>query len=282
MSQDLPLWDRRVDVTIDTIEFTTLACTFSITKTLKPEPNTCELTVFNLNEEHQAQLEQLQSKAKGPATKGIPCRIEAGYAEGTSLVWLGDLRRVQTVREGANWVTTLTSGDGEKAWQNARAHISYGPGTDHATAIRAIVRALGVGEGNLSKVIAKLKIAGAAAFPSGATVSGTLSRHLVDIARSANLEVSVQDGDLQFLDAGKADGATALRIATETGMVDSPSVDNKGLLAVRVLMIPGVKCGSLIQMDAARIKGGYRIVKATWSGATDEEDWTIDIEAKRY
>ena len=275
------LFDRRVTVTVDTIRFTDLDCAFRVEKTAKLEPNTCELTIWNLNEEHQSQLEQLRPKDK-QATTGIPCKIEAGYADAAPQIWLGDLRTVQTVRDGPDWVTELTSGDGEKAWKNARLHIGYGPKTSLDTALRAMARALGVAPGNLGSVVSKLKSAGSAVYPTGATISGSVAEHLRNFARSAELEVSIQDGALQFLDRGKALAGTALRISGETGMLDSPTVDNEGLLSVRVQMIPDVRIGGLIVMDAERVKGNYRIVKATWTGDTSGEAWHIDIEAERY
>lgn len=296
----IALFDRRVKVTVDTIEFDALDCEFKIEKSIKPEPNTCDLVIYNLTQDHQAQLEQLGQRPKGKslsgvagakttkaqkaalATKGIPCRIEAGYASGTSLVWLGDLRTVQTVRDGPDWVTQLSSGDGEKAWQNARLHVSYGPKTSIDTALRAIVRALGVGEGNLSKVVSKLQQAGSAIYPIGCVVSAAASRQLTDFARSAQLEVTVQDGALQFTDIGAAIGGQALRLTRDTGLVDSPTVDNNGLLTARMLMIPDVRIGALVTVDAERIKGTYRIQKAVWSGDTAATNWFIDFQAQRY
>jgi hypothetical protein len=275
------LFDRRVTVAVDNIELTSLDVAFRVEKTLKPLPNTCELTIWNLNPDHRAQLEELRPKDK-QATTGIPCRIDAGYKDAVSQIWLGDLRTVQTVRDGPDWVTELTSGDGEKAWKNARLHISYGPKTSIDTALRAMARALGVAPGNLSSVTSKLKIAGSAVFPTGFVISGSVARAITDLGRSADLDVSIQDGALQFLDRGKALAGEALRIAPETGMLGSPTVDNEGLLSVTVSMIPDVRCGGLIVMDAERVKGNYKIVKAIWTGDTSAEVWEVEIEAERY
>lgn len=279
---DVRLFDRRITVTVDTIEFTGLDCAFRVEKTLKPQPNTCQLSIWNLTEEHQAQLEQLGKKGKQPATTGIPCKIEAGYKDATSLIWLGDLRTADTVREGPDWITHLTSGDGEKAWQNAKLHVSYGPQTPLETALRAMVRAMGIGEGNLGKYVAKLKQAGSAIFPHGTTISGPVSRELQAFARSAGLEVSIQDGALQLIDRGKALGGQAVLLNDGTGLFDSPTVDNEGVLSANTAMIPDIRCGGLVTMDAARIKGTYRVEKATWSGDTASTDWGIEIQATRY
>jgi hypothetical protein len=276
------LFGRVATATIDTIEFKDLDFDFKIEKSAKPEPNTCELTVYNLNPEHQAQLEQLKPKEKKQAAKGIGCRIEAGYLSGTSQIWLGDLRTVQTTREGPDWVTRLSSGDGEKAWQNARLHVSFGPKTGLDTALRAIVKSLGLGEGNLSKVVAKLKQAGSSIYPAGVVVSGQASRQLLDFARSADLEVSIQDGSVQFIDRGKALAGESLKLSHATGLIESPTVDNEGIVTAKMLMIPDVRVGGVVVLDAERVKGNYKIQKAVWEGATYSDDWTIEIQGKRY
>jgi hypothetical protein len=275
------LFDRRVTVTIGTIEFTALDCSFTIEKSLAPEPNTCHLTIWNLSEDSQGQLEQLKPTEKQAKT-GIPCRIEAGYKEGTSLIWLGDLRTVETTRDGPDWVTHLTSGDGEKAWQHARNHVAYGPKTPIEVALRSIARSLGVGEGNLGKVVQRLKVAGSAIWPAGKVLSGAASRQLIDIARSADLEVSIQDGALQFLDRGQALAGQAVRLSHETGLIGSPSVDSDGVLTATMLMIPDIRPGVVVVVDAVRVKGNYRAEKVTWRGDTTASEWYVEIEAKRY
>jgi hypothetical protein len=275
------LFGRRCTVTLDTIQFDALDVQFTVVKTLKPEPNTCELTVWNLNEEHRQQLQQLNPKA-ALATTGIPCKIEAGYEGSVSQIWLGDLRTVETTREGPDFLTKLTSGDGERGWQNGRIHVSYGPNTSIDTAFREMARALGVSPGNLAKVAGKLKIAGAAIFTQGITISGAASTRLTDLARSAGLEVSIQDSALQFLDLNTASAGTAIRLASDTGLIESPTVDQKGVLTAKTLMIAGVQCGGLVTVDARFVKGTYRIEKCTWSGERAGSDWMCEVQGHRF
>lgn len=273
---------RAAVVTIDTLELKGFDVSFKVKKSLKPEPNTCELAVYNLNSDHRSQLEQLRPKEK-LATKGIPCRIEIGRTlDDLFLLWLGDLRTVDSQVDGPDWVTNLTSGDGEQAFQNARVHVSYGPKTPVETALRAIARALGVGEGNLGKVVSQLKINGSALLPQGATISGSASRHLDDFVRSADLEWSIQDGALQLLNRGKTLATRAIQLDAEHGLVGSPTVDNKGLFKARMLIQPDVRPGTLIVSNAERVKGNYRVEQATWDGDTAGGNWYIDVEASRY
>jgi hypothetical protein len=276
------LFKRVAVVTVGTIQFTSLDFAFRIEKSLKPEPNTCELDIFNLTPEHCAELAELAPKTGKQAKVGIPCKLEAGYEDATSLLWLGDLRTVQTTIEGPDRRTHLESGDGEKAWQNARLHVSYGAKTAIATVVRSLVRELGLAPGNVNKIVNQLKIAGSAMFPSGITISGPASKALLDVARSADMELSVQDGAIQLLDRGKALAGQALKLNDETGLLDSPSVDNEGTLSARTLLIKDVRPGTLIELDAEFVKGNFRVERCVYSGDTAGQDWGIEIEASRY
>lgn len=289
------LFNRAVDVTVNTTRFTQLDCAFKIEKSLKSEPNTCELRIYNLNAEHRSALEQLNPPTKAgsalakkkekthKATRGIPVKIEAGYEGNLSLLWLGDLRSAKSLHDGSDWITVLESGDGEKAWQNARMNVSYGPKTPVDTVIRAMVRALGVGEGNLSQIVHKIQVAGAGKIlPHGTVISGRVARELTDWCRSCDLEWSIQDGALQIIDRGKALAGRAIKLSSDTGLVGSPTVDIDGILTCKMKMIPDVRPGTLIVMNAERLKGAYRIQKASWSGDTSGGDWDITVEAQRY
>jgi len=294
------LFNRRWKITIDTIEFTGLDVMFRIEKSLKDEPNKCELSVWNLNAEHRAAIEELNPitttvgatlkakqkvAARKQATKGIPVKIEAGLGEEAdlSLLWLGDLRTAHSVREGPDWVTKFESGDGEKAYQNARVNVSYGPKTPVATALKAMVRAMGLGEGNIDTIVHKLEIAGVGKiFPQGTVISGPAAGHIRDFARSADLEWSIQDGTFQFLERGKALAQEAIKVSAETGMLDSPTVDVDGILTVKMLLVPDIRPGRLLVMDALRIKGNYRADKVTYVCDSAGDEWGVEIQASRY
>jgi len=280
---------------------------FHIQKTLKPEPNVCECTIYNLSREQRAQIEELQPKnsttfssttgkavAKGVAQRGIPLLIEAGYKDtGLSQIWLGDLRTVYSEyqEKTGDWLTKLETGDGEAAKKSSIA-VAYGPGTTPDIALRAIVRALGVDEGNVAAAAIKLRQSGSATLlPSRAVFSGSTSETLTNFCRSAGLEWSVQDGAVQILQSGKALDGKALHLTggkvghpgtPGTGLIESPSIDPLGVLTIKFLIQPGVKIGSLLVVDSQTIQGNYRIVKAVWDGDTHAQPWYITAEAQRY
>lgn len=302
------LWDRSWAVTIGLasegageddfkgIKITELDVNFKIEKSLKDEPNKCTLKVFNLTEDQRAAIEELNPPTKAissvankkvrlaarkQATQGIPVKIEAGYGGDNSLLWLGDIRTAHSVKEGPDWVTILESGDGEKAYQNARMNVSYGPMTPVDTALRAMVRALGIAEGNVESAIRTLKQKGKI-YPKGTVLSGPVAPMITDFCRAADLEWSVQDGAIQILNRGEALKDSAFKVSPKTGLLGSPSVDVDGILKCKILMTPDVRPGRLIVVDAARVKGNYKIDKATWQGDSSGEAWEIDLEAERY
>jgi hypothetical protein len=275
------LFGRKWKVTIDRVLIEDLDVAFTIERSLKPEPNTCELTVWNLNTQQRAKLEELRPK-KGSLV-GIPVKIEAGYEVATTLIWLGDLRTVETRRIEADWVTTLGSGDGEKAIGEARINQSFGLGTNPTVALRALAKAMGVGPGNLEFFAQKLLLTGNPLIGSqGIVLSGSAPDQLTDWTRSLDLEWSVQDGALQFTDRGKPLIGSAILLTKETGLVDSPTVDQDGILYGTSLMVPGMLPGTLAVIKSDRVIGNYRLTQVRYQGDTAGTPWYADFAAERF
>ena len=290
------LFDRRWALTVSTLEVDAFAIHFRVEKTIKPEPNKVLIEVYNLNEDHRAQLQELApgkkvgkvSKRLGltsPNVKGsIPVRLEAGYKQdGTDLIFLGDLRTVDSEISGPDWITTITSGDGERAFRTARINQAFGPRTPVRTALAAAVKALGLGNGNFQSVASTLQLQGAASvYARGVVLSGSAARALSDICRSANLEWSIQDGVIQFVDLNMALAQKAIQLTSDTGLIGSPNVDGNGVLKAKTLMIPGLTCGRLVVVDSRQIQGQFRVEKIITEGQSHGSDWGHEIEAKRY
>jgi hypothetical protein len=270
---DVLLFKRRIRVVVDTIEAKDLAMTFRIHKSLKPEPNTAELTIYNLNPDHRSALEQLKTAS---------VLIEAGYEQGVSTLFLGDLRTAISTNEGPDIVTKLSSGDGEKATKKSRVKVSLKKGAaTPQKVLEAVAKALGVGEGNLKTALSQL---GAVAnhFSEGTVITGSAAKEMTAICQSLGLTWSIQDGKLQILSLRKALDGEAIKLSKDTGMIGSPTVDNDGVLSVNMLLAPDVFPGRKLVLEAQRLKGQYRIETCDYAGDTHGQDWYIKITAKRY
>lgn len=273
-SNEKTLFGRAYNVTIDTLDVSDLRCSFKIKKNLKPIPNSCEIKVWNLSD---ASRDRLGSKAV------LPVRVEAGYeTTGTAQLFLGEVRSADHEVQGADIVTEVSCGDGDKAHQT-RLHLSIGPSLPVSAVLESIVKALGIGEGNtksIGKVLAAKGVLNM--YGSGSAISGYAWRALQDLCRSAGLEASVQDGNIQILDLNKALEGKAVSLSAATGLIGSPTVDRKGVVKAKSLIIPELTPGRLVVFDSRFVKGGYRLQAVEYSGDTHGTEWYAEIECKKY
>lgn len=290
------LWNRAFDLTVSTLHLTGFRCKFKVEKTLKPEPNKALIEIYNLSAEHRAFLSDLapgkaisvgkkKTKVAKPVTGKVPIRLEAGYEDpGPELIYFGDLRTVDSEIDGGDWVTSISTGDGERAYRTARINQSFGAKTPASTALRAAVKALGIGEGNLSQVVSKLKLQGSASLLArGLVMSGSAARALTDLCRSADLEWSIQDGTIQFVDFGKVLSGQAVVLKPGTGLIGSPNVSADGVMNCKSLIVPGLRCGGMVVLKSSLVEGNFRIEKMAYTGDTHSgSDWCVEIWGKRY
>jgi hypothetical protein len=263
---------RSIDLQIDTIAVSSaLRVTFKATKTLKPDPNTCEVKVYNLNADQRAAL----SAKKKPVVS-----LTAGYKGELTHIFLGEALHVEHERAGADIISTISTTDGGDKAQHARVNVSFGPRTKIDTVLRAVVKSLGLKDGNTTKAAAELaKGLKADIYLEGVTLSGNAAHELTHLARSAGLEWSIQDGAVQFLNLGKpsAEFATVLG---ESVLIGTPSISNKGIVKGTTFIQRDFIPGRQVQIDHPFLKGAFRLEKCDYTGDTYAEDWYVNFEAK--
>lgn len=284
----------RIDIADKSVK--DLRVNFNITKNLKKDPNTCDITIYNLGPDTRSFLEQLKPKLNTDA--GIPVRIYAGYegeAEGLAQLWFGDLRTALSIQTRPEWITVLTSGDGEKASQIAKISQSFGANTPIDLIIKALIKSLrtSLGAENVpndiqtQNLINSIKLQGGGKIlSSGLVLSGNTANILNDYCKSCGLEYSIQDGQLQILNKGAAINDTALQViggSDGDGIIGIPEVDELGNVKFRHIIKSGFHCGRLINLITERVKGFYKITKLNYSGDTYEANtWFVDVEASRF
>ncbi len=318
-------FDRDVRIKVEGLDIAGLHASFRIVKTLRKEPNTCELTIFNLSQPHRDEI--AQSKAPIVEIKaGYKGRDDPGAAlievpalpfgagddepEEPGLVFLGNVRDADSGFEPPDWITSLESGDGEKATRFSRINKSFVAGTSLATVLNEVAKSMSVGIGNAKKQIAKGNLLEAGkAFLNSVTVSGQSSKELDRIVKSAGLEWSIQDGALQLLELRKPLADVSIVLAPDTGLIGSPTIGNDGIVRVRSLLnsdiVPGRELeidskvltqgpseggladvlGVNLDLDAALGLGGaesgsrFRAERVEYIGSNYDRDYYCDIEA---
>lgn len=283
-----PLFRRLARVTIHRLVLEGLSIEFEIERSLKREPNTAEVRIRNLSAQHRAQLQE-----QGTVT----IKLEAGYVpralsadtqqalqgagvtagDGLALIFAGDLRRAYSAREGADWVTVITSGDGERATRQARVKLSFRPGVRWAQILSDLAKETGLDVGN-----ALTQIEGTALLraptSSQITVTGTALQQMQSLSQSFGLETSVQDGALQVLPLGAPLAAQAVELSPDTGLIGSPEPASDGGVRFRSLINPDLQPGRRVKLAAAHVSGDYRLRRIRFNGDTSGGPWYADCE----
>lgn len=270
------LKDRRYELAIDDLVIKGLHLTFKIEKTLKPDPNTAEITIDGLTNEHRESI----SAKKAPLV-----RLAVGYKDSLTQIFYGSLIHVSHEMTDATIRTTLSTGDGIEQYRKARIFASFGPKTSTAIVMQALLKNLGLKRGNADKFITTLKTGVKAdIYLSGAAFAGSAAQELTHLTRSAGLDWSIQDGAIQIVDKNKAIDKFAILLESSagknTGLIGSPSISNKGVCSGKCLIQPDMYPGRQIEVKARFVQGRFRLEKVSYNGDTEGQDWYCEFEAK--
>ncbi len=320
-------FNRDVRISVDGLDIAGLHASFRVVKTTKKEPNTCELTIFNLSQPHRDQIAQAKApiveikagyKGRAPAAGLLLGLVDvpsvggfgadaADASEEPGLIFLGNVRDADSGFEPPNWITSLESGDGEKATRFSRINKSFAAGTSLATVLNEVAKSMDVGIGNVKKLAAKGSLLDAGdAFLNSVTVSGQSSKELDRIVKSAGLEWSIQDGVLQLLELSKPLADVSIVLKPDTGLIGSPTIGNDGIIRVRSLLNSDIVPGRELEIESKVLTQGsdvsglgvlgevnldldlalgtrsgshFRVERVEYIGSNYDNDYYCDIEA---
>lgn len=275
------LFKREARVTIGALQVEGLRIQFRSEKSLQQEPNKAEVSIWNLSQDTRGKLTDAVDRHEAVVV------LEAGYAASgadpstTEVLFKGDARIISHVRQGADWVTRLQSGDGAAAYKSARMVGSFAPGTKRGTVIEEAAKALGLPLGNLKERIKAHDFKGALTeFVGGFSAAGKASSQLTELLSPLGLGWSIQDGQLQVLGEKDATSAQPVLLGPESGLIGSPELGDQGVVKVKSLLQPGIRPGRRIELDAEAVRGLFRVERVTHSGDTHGTDWYSEAEVK--
>jgi hypothetical protein len=267
---------RIIKLQVDTLKFTGvsypgLRITFKATKTTKKEPNTCEVSIYNLSAESREAL----TKVKLPVVV-----LEAGYENETTQLFYGQTIHTTHQRKGPDIITTLSTSDGGPKLRVARISQNFAAGAKPSQVLAALVKALGVKVGNLKEAQKKIDTGKAAnLYIEGVQLQGHAPNELDALCRSAGFEWSVQDGALQVVAVGQSIGQFAT-VLTDPLMLTTPSVSNKNIVEGVTFIQRDFLPGRQIRIRTELVQGAFRLEKCSYHGDTYGDDWFTDFEAK--
>jgi hypothetical protein len=269
-------WKRSAYAIVNDVRVEGLRLKFKARKTIKPDPNTLDLRIYNLAEPTRARLQAAH----------VPIVLVAGYEGAAQVIFAGESRTVDHVREGADWTTHVQCGDGEVAYRGFSA-FSFGPGAKASDVIARIAQDLGVNAGDALARLRKGDYPGALdSFLQGYTATGKSVRELDRVTKAIGLEWSIQDGVLQLLEPDTPTQEEAFVLSPATGLIGSPehgAPEEQGvapLLKAKCLLNGALRPGRKVKLETAQRTGFYRLEAVEHEGDSHGETWTSSVEAR--
>lgn len=268
------LFQRRCVVQVDNLVIEDLRVAFRVHKDVSKVPNTAEVLITNLSETTRSQIQK----------KGARVIVSVGYEENLAVVFIGDSRTTDHLREGPDWVTKIQCGDGERVFQFTRVAESFRAGTPAKAVLDHLIDALK--RDGLDPGEAKLKLSSVVTqFVNGYTLKGKAVDALDVLLNSNGYEWSIQNNRLQVLKEGETVLEEAVQLSPETGLVGSPehgSSEKKGgagMVKLRSLLQPRLRPAGKVIVESEGVRGTLRIQSVDHRGDTAGSDWYSELEA---
>lgn len=238
---------------------------FSISKNAVEEPNKAHITVYNLADTTSARIGE---KDLGRIV------LQAGYEGSVGVLFEGNVIQVTRTKQGADVITSIEAGDGDKAYSYAIVSRSLASGYTQSDVVGEAIRAMtgkGATGSDTTAVNSKTK------YPRGRVIFQSARTTAREVARAEDCEWSIQDGKVVFCKRegllGKGEG---FLISPATGMIGSPVVDKDGV-TVECCLNPGLRIYEQVKIESRFASGVYKILAVEHSGDTHGNTWSTRI-----
>jgi hypothetical protein len=244
---------------------------FRVTKTLSGSPNTATIEIANMKAESRLKIQKEFDRV----------RIEAGHIEAGNkgIIFDGFLREVKHKREGADIITTVECGDGDKGHRQGVIAKTFPAGTKPKDMIEEILKQMPEVDRGTFQGLDDLP-----AYPRPVVMCGACRSELDKIGRTHRLYWSIQDGALEIVEGNRAINETVV-ISQNTGMIGVPSVTDNGI-QVACILNPQIKIGRVIEVRSETLdmndeQGRFRVSGITFAGDTHADEYMADITGER-
>lgn len=270
-----------------------LRVNFFVEKNLEKTPNSARIQIYNLSKESRGFIEQKQNVLILEAGYGYWKRLIQGADESfqgeIKKLFIGDIAKIKTERNGPDIITTIECGDGEVAYNIAKMNLNFTPGVKLGQVLNSITSSFGLTKGPIIGVNENEE------FTQGLTLSGPTKDHMDVIAKKQNLEWSIQDDQLQILPPDQGTTQVAVLLNKSTGLIGSPFRDkvvNQDIIKKKdgkeaeagveatSLLNAEIKPGRYVKIESSLVSGVFKVKKVTHEGDTHSLNWYTRLEAK--
>ena len=252
---------------------------FDIQKDTSSKMNETTIKVYNLSESSR-NLIKTYEKNNGFV------KLSAGYEDtGTALLFVGNIIKLNSYKEGPNIITDITCSDGYVSVKDSVTNRRFPEKVSLKTIITTIASqdmGLALGEvlgKNLNKT-----------YERGITVEGNSYAYLKKVAKEHKLELSIQNNTLTVLPTQGTSQRVALNLSSTTGIIGSPQFTGqkaaettdtknpKSGIKLDHILLPSVFPGRIIIVDSKFASGSYKVEKVSHRGSFRGDEWRTSIE----
>jgi hypothetical protein len=235
-------FDRRFDVVDE--DGRMLALDFETKSTRSKEPNQGVFNYYNLSESTRQEIE----------TDAKAVRCYAGYDGDAKLIYQGDIVFANSLKSGADWVTTIHCGDGFASFTKSVTSKTYASGTEKQVILDQIASDMGL-------VVKAAQDAITGELGGSLTIDGKSKDQLDVLMRDSGAEWSIQDNELNITKLGKPIDDIAVVLRADSGLLEHPTITDKGV-NVKAQLNPDIRPGKLIKLEplAVQVEPGAQFV----------------------
>ena len=262
------------------LEFSGLKISFRVKKTESSDPNTCTLTIFNLNEDSRSKINIEKSQLY----------LFAGYEQdtGEELVFTGNVTNVNDTIQRPNVVSVIDAADGEKELNESKMSVSFKEGVTLFQIFEKVIDTF-----NLPVKFKKaLEFTKKVKYNNGSAFIGQAKALMDLLTADVRLTWSIQNGELKFYENTKADFSSAVVLTTNTGLIGSPTKikvkkgtrteekESDGWKFVSLLQ-PKIEPGGIVKVTSREILDGsqFKVINVDHDGDSIEGSFQTTVEA---
>lgn len=255
---------------------------FSLNKNTGSEPNKGVINIFNMNIDSRGTLSQNDK---------LFLILDVSYAdEPYHTIFAGDIIFATSIKEGADWVTKIEVGDGQRDLTRKTFQKSWKKGASTKAILREIFSSF-----EYITVDGFDRIKGRS-LNGKLTVDGNLSQAIDKLLLQEGLTWTVQDEILRILSPYEVLDTNVTLLAPYSGLINTPFTQEltlpnyeKGEKTVKVsgikfksLIVPNILPTRAVRIESVATVGSFKCIKARYNGSNYGNDWYIECEATPF
>lgn len=259
------------------IRIENLKIKFEIKKNIEADKNSCRVDIYNLSE-------NTRNKITNDINSLV--RVQAGYAQNVGLIEIGqgNISNIVHTFKRPDVISTIYTKDGFKAFRNKMISFSFAENTPLFLVIDKLVQELNI-------PVKSLDYNKSILLKGGYSYIGSIPQALDELGREFNFKWSIQNGQIQIVDANKGTGKRTILLSPQTGLIEDPEevIVTKSLkkrvkseYKIVSLLQPQLDAGDILQVQSRILEGNFIINSLEHKGDTRGNEWHTSMIVVRY